>query len=92
MNIPSAVKAGIGSPDPTKPFHVLCGAYESEIYAIKRAKELMSNGFTNLIIGEYNGMYRVSLGGYKTREDADLALDKFKEKVPQAWFFKWPNR
>lgn len=80
----------IGSPDPSKPFHVIGGSFGSEANAKRFARELIGKGQQSVVVGEFNGMYRVSIVSFATKEEAVQAYGSLKEIVPQAWVFKWP--
>lgn len=80
----------IGSPDPSKPFHVIGGSFGSEANAKRFARQLIASGHASVIVGEFNGMYRVSLASFPTKEEAMQAHSSLKSEVAQAWVFKWP--
>jgi len=80
----------IGQPDPSKPFHVIGGSFGSEANAKRFARELISKGQPSVIVGETNGMYRVSIASFATKDEALAAHAGLKSMVPAAWVFKWP--
>ena len=80
----------IGKPDPSKPYHVIGGSFGSEANAKRFARELIGKGQPSVMVGEFNGMYRVSIASFSTNEEALQANSNLKEIVPQAWVFKWP--
>ncbi len=86
----SGSNVSIGKPDPAKPFHVIGGSFSSEANANRFARELISKGQPSVIVGEFNGMYRVSIASFPTKEEALQAHGNLKSIVPQAWVFKWP--
>ena len=80
----------IGKPDPSKPYHVVGGSFGSEANAKRFARELIGKGQPSVMVGEFNGMYRVSIASFSTKEEAIQAHSTLKDIVPQAWVFKWP--
>lgn len=86
----SSSNVSIGKPDPAKPFHVIGGSFGSEANANRFARQLISQGQPSVIVGEFNGMYRVSIASFPTKEEALQAHSNLKSVVPQAWVFKWP--
>lgn len=80
----------IGKPDPSKPYHVVGGSFGSEANAKRFARELIGKGQPSVMVGEFNGMYRVSIASFSTKEEAVQAHSTLKDIVPQAWVFKWP--
>jgi|GEM_PF-586073 len=80
----------IGKPDPSKPYHVVGGSFGSEANAKRFARELIGKGQPSVMVGEFNGMYRVSIASFSTKEEAVQAHSTLKDVVPQAWVFKWP--
>ena len=44
---------------------------------------------SNLTIGEKDGLYKVSVNGYSTEEEAKAALPSLKSVAPNAWVFNW---
>lgn len=80
----------IGKPDPSKPYHVVGGSFGSEANAKRFARELIGKGQPSAMVGEFNGMYRVSIASFSTKEEAVQAHSTLKDIVPQAWVFKWP--
>jgi len=84
----SSVK--IGQPDPAKPFHIVGGSFSSESNAKRFARSLISQGQPSVMIGEFNGMYRVSISSFASKDEALQSLGALKSIAPQAWVFKWP--
>lgn len=86
----SSSSVSIGSPDPSRPFHVIGGSFGSEANAKRFARELIAKGQQSVVVGQFNGMYRVSIVSFATKEEAMQAHSSLKEIVPQAWVFRWP--
>ncbi|MDH4474343.1 MAG: SPOR domain-containing protein [Fluviicola sp.] len=80
----------IGSPDPSKPYHVIGGSFGSEANAKRLARQLIGKGQPSVVVGEFNGMYRVSIASFATEAEANAASNDLKSIVPAAWVFKWP--
>ncbi|MES2554715.1 MAG: SPOR domain-containing protein [Bacteroidota bacterium] len=80
----------IGSPDPSKPYHVIGGSFGSEANAKRLARQLIGKGQPSVVVGEFNGMYRVSIASFATEAEANQASNELKSIVPAAWVFKWP--
>lgn len=80
----------IGSPDPSKPYHVIGGSFGSEANAKRLARQLIGKGQPSVVVGEFNGMYRVSIASFATEAEANQASNDLKSIVPAAWVFKWP--
>ncbi|HLP54641.1 MAG TPA: SPOR domain-containing protein [Fluviicola sp.] len=80
----------IGSPDPSRPYHVIGGSFGSEANAKRLARQLIAKGQPSVIVGEFNGMYRVSIASFATEAEANQASNDLKSIVPAAWVFKWP--
>ena len=80
----------IGQPDPSKPYHVIGGSFGSEANAKRFARDLIAKGQPSVIVGEQNGMYRVSISSFATKDEAVAAHASLKSMVPGAWVFKWP--
>lgn len=80
----------IGSPNPAKPYHVIGGSFGSQANARRFARQLIASGHESVIVGEFNGMYRVSLASFATKAEALQAHGQLTSEVPQAWVFKWP--
>jgi len=80
----------IGKPDPSKPYHVIGGSFGSEANAKRFARDLIGKGQPSVMVGEFNGMYRVSIASFSTNEEALQANSSLKEIAPQSWVFKWP--
>lgn len=87
---PSRPAVKIGSPDPSKPYHVIAGSFSSKTNAEKLARKLISGGNNSTLVGEFNGMYRVSIASFATKDEALSAHSSYQSSVPGAWVFKWP--
>ncbi len=74
--------------DGSKHFHVIAGSFGSEANANKLAGKLRSQGFPEASVTINNGMYRVSVKGFGTLNEATAEASKMQNSVPGAWVLK----
>jgi nucleoid DNA-binding protein len=86
---PSSSSKSFPQPDLSKPFHIIAGSFGSEANAKKLASDLKAKGMIQISIGEQGGMYRVSIKGFSSKEDASAALPTVQGTVPSAWIYNW---
>ena len=72
----------------TKRYHIVGGSFSSEQNADQFVRTLKESGCSNaLVIGQRNGLYTVSFGGYEEKEKAKVQADRILEegKFQGAW-------
>lgn len=74
--------------DGSKHFHVIAGSFGSETNANKLAQKLQSKGFNEASVTMNNGMYRVSVKGFSTLNEATAEAASIQSSVPGAWVLK----
>ncbi len=74
--------------DGSKHFHVIAGSFGSEANANKLAGKLQSKGFGEASVTMNNGMYRVSVKGFATLNEATAEAANIQSSVPGAWVLK----
>ena len=74
--------------DGSKPFHVIAGSFGSEANANKLAGKLQSKGFGEASVTMNSGMYRVSVKGFATLNEATAEAATIQSSVPGAWVLK----
>lgn len=57
---------------------VQCGAFKSKNNAIHLQKDLIEKGFTGFVYDGHDGYYRVQVGAFELKENADRYLEKVK--------------
>lgn len=80
-----------GSPasfDGSKHFHVIAGSFGSEANANKLAVKLRNQGFAESAVTMNNGMYRVSVKGFSTLNEATSEAASMQSSIPGAWVMK----
>jgi hypothetical protein len=74
--------------DGSKHFHVIAGSFGSETNANKLAGKLRNQGFGESSVTMNNGMYRVSVKGFSTLNEATAEAASIQSSVPGAWVLK----
>lgn len=74
--------------DGSKHFHVIAGSFGSEGNANKLAGKLQAKGFSEASVTMNNGMYRVSVKGFGTLNEATAEAANIQSSVPGAWVLK----
>ncbi|AEA45288.1 SPOR domain-containing protein [Fluviicola taffensis] len=77
-----------GTFDSSKSFHVIAGSFGSETNANKLAGKLQSKGFGEASVTMNSGMYRVSVKGFATLNEATTEAANIQSSVPGAWVLK----
>jgi outer membrane biosynthesis protein TonB len=85
---PKSTTSSSATFDGSKQFHIIAGSFGSETNANKLAGKLQSQGFESTSVTMNNGMYRVSIKGYSTLNEATSEAGKVQSKVPGAWVLK----
>jgi hypothetical protein len=86
---PKPKPANFPAPNLTKPYHIIAGSFSSRTNALNFATKLKKMGLTNLSVGEKGGLYKVSINGYSTEDEAKAALPSVSGIAPGAWVFNW---
>jgi len=74
--------------DGSKHFHIIAGSFGSEANANKLAGKLRNQGFAESSVTINNGMYRVSVKGFSTLNEATAEAANLQSSVPGAWVLK----
>ena len=74
--------------DGTKAFHIIAGSFGSEANANRLAGKLQSKGFAEASVTMNGGMYRVSVKGFATLNEATAEAASVQSSVPGAWVMK----
>lgn len=74
--------------DGSKHFHVIAGSFGSETNANKLAGKLQSKGFNEASVTKNSGMYRVSVKGFSTLNEATAEAASMQSAIPGAWVLK----
>ncbi|WP_430402566.1 SPOR domain-containing protein [Fluviicola sp.] len=74
--------------DGSKPFHIIAGSFGSEANANRLASKLQSKGFGEASVTMNGGMYRVSVKGFSTLNEATAEAASMQSSIPGAWVMK----
>lgn len=74
--------------DGSKHFHIIAGSFGSEANANRLAGKLQSKGFSEASVTMNSGMYRVSIKGFATLNEATAEAANIQSSVPGAWVLK----
>lgn len=74
--------------DGSKHFHIIAGSFGSEANANRLAGKLQSKGFGEASVTMNGGMYRVSVKGFATLNEATAEAASIQSSVPGAWVLK----
>lgn len=81
--------AAVNGEQRVRGFHVIAGCFGEELNAIKLIQRLGLKNQKAFVLDKHKGLYRVSLGAYDSREDAEAALAKVRENTsPSAWLLQ----
>jgi cell division septation protein DedD len=69
-------------------FFVIAGAFTEVSNAENYHQKLKSQGNDASMLGQYSGLYLVSIASYSSRGEAESGLAKAKETSPNAWVFR----
>lgn len=70
------------------PFHLIGGCFSVKRNAENFVTDLTGKGYKAFIVDKNNGLHRVSAGGYQSEQDAETALDSFKNQGFSGWILK----
>ncbi|WP_294669412.1 SPOR domain-containing protein [uncultured Fluviicola sp.] len=86
---PKSQKTGsTASFDGSKHFHIIAGSFGSEANANRLAGKLQAKGFGEASVTMNGGMYRVSVKGFATLNEATAEAASIQSSVPGAWVLK----
>lgn len=85
---PKPQNTGGATFDGSKHFHVIAGSFGSEANANRLASKLQSKGFGEASVTMNGGMYRVSVKGFGTLNEATAEAASIQSSVPGAWVLK----
>lgn len=74
--------------DGSKHFHIIAGSFGSEANANRLAGKLQAKGFGEASVTMNSGMYRVSVKGFATLNEATAEAASIQSSVPGAWVLK----
>jgi len=69
-------------------FYIIAGSFKNPTFAENYLTELKKSGYNPSIVVQSSGMHAVAIGFYNSREEANKAMKKFKEKLPNLWVLK----
>ena len=73
----------------SKPFHLVAGCFSSKLNANNLVTQLKTEGFDASVIGQNeNGLFRVAIQSYVTRELAVSEMKKLKDSGKSTWLLK----
>jgi cell division protein FtsN len=90
--VPSSemIQTSTGQVDPSRPFHLIAGAFSVQENAERFKNKLRESGNSNAeIIGKFDGLYIVSAGSYSSNDDA-MNAQKENTTISRSWIFHWP--
>ena len=85
---PQNTGGSVAAFDGSRHFHIIAGSFGSEANAKKLAQKLQSKGFNEASVTMNNGMYRVSVKGFSTLNEATAEAAAIQNSVPGAWVLK----
>nr|WP_294858444.1 SPOR domain-containing protein [uncultured Fluviicola sp.] len=85
---PKPQSTGGATFDGSKHFHIIAGSFGSEANANRLAGKLQSKGFNEASVTMNGGMYRVSVKGFGTLNEATAEAANIQSSVPGAWVLK----
>lgn len=74
----------------TGSYHIIGGAFTDKSNADRYQARLAGEGNSSAIVGQFDGLYMVSISSYSTQEEADAALTNARGISSKAWIFRWP--
>jgi len=72
----------------TERFYLVVGSFRSEEQAVQRVDELKSKGHKEAAILKGENVYRVTIGEFTTREEAQKKLNKLAADFKGIWIFR----
>lgn len=85
---PTKQTTNVGKADTGLAYHVIAGSFGSESNAKRMAANLQAKGFPDASIMQNNGMYRVSVKGYGSLNEAMNAAKSMQGDISGAWVLK----
>lgn len=87
LAVPITTKVSLNEPPASYNFHVIGGCFRVYENAQNLVSNLQKIGFSSAsIVDRNNGLFRVSSGGFASRDDAEKALKSARQKHnPNAW-------
>lgn len=67
--------------------YIIAGSFAERSNALKKMEEMNGKGYQTEIHSAGNGYYRVSIGSYKTRDEALKVLQRQKQQMPDLWLW-----
>jgi cell division protein FtsN len=69
-------------------YYVIAASFKNRANAEKYLDKIKKSGYKPIIVVQPSGMNAVAIGTYNTKEEANEAFNKFKEKLPNLWVLK----
>lgn len=69
-------------------FYLVIGSFRSEEQAVQRVEELRTKGYKDAAIHTGENVFRVTIGKYATREEAQKKLNKLAADFKGIWIFR----
>ncbi|MEN9997334.1 MAG: hypothetical protein RI922_324 [Bacteroidota bacterium] len=89
-NTSKMIQTSTGSVNPSQPFHVIAGAFKEKSNAERFRDRLRESGNSNSeIIGEFDGLFMVSVTSRSNLQDAQEA-QKTNTTISKSWIFRFP--
>jgi cell division protein FtsN len=71
--------------DVTHKYYLIAGSFGSEVNARSLVSQLQSSGYWALNLGKMGATYKVSIGSYETKSEADVARSQLLSKGIDTW-------
>lgn len=71
--------------DVTHKYYLIAGSFGSEVNARSLVTQLQSSGYWALNLGKMGTTYKVSIGSYETKSEADVARNQLLSKGIDTW-------
>jgi cell division protein FtsN len=71
--------------DVTHKYYLIAGSFGSEVNARSLVSQLQSSGYWALNLGKMGTTYKVSIGSYETKTEADVARSQLLSKGIDTW-------
>jgi len=89
-NTSEMIQTSTGSVNPSQPFHVIAGAFKEKSNAERFRDRLRESGNSNSeIIGEFDGLFIVSVSSHSNIQDAQES-QKTNTTISKSWIFRFP--
>ena len=77
------------TPQTTYRFYIITGSFQNHNNAEVLQKKLINEGYASSIIESRNNLFRVTLGAYELRENANMAFQQFRKgKYKDIWILE----